>query len=223
MSTLHHPVRVVGPSELKVAEAGPTPVVWTVSKATEDWQQDLSPFFLGPVPLYSGKQSRCMENAWQYAKVYADQVDDAQNPSAAYWAWAEAGWARTAVRYPKGKGAKPLYLWWEGEKLGYFEARRRVYWPLYRDAVRKTHGFSRLQVLHRKGPLTLFDFDGFDHERQGLGLRQVSTQTTRPMGHAFILKAMLLYGDTVSPDDLDADLSAEMARYTAPDPQTRLF
>ena len=63
-----HPVRVVGPRDRK--QAGET-VVNTTSRA--GWSSDLSPFLLGPVPLYKGapiEESQTMENAWQYAKVY---------------------------------------------------------------------------------------------------------------------------------------------------------
>lgn len=163
-----------------------------------------------------------MENAWQYAKAYRPFLDAQGNPTEKYWSWAKAGWAGAAVRYPMGKGAKPEYLLWGEERLGYLEARKRVYWTLYRDAVRTTEGFSRLVELHRAGPLTLFDYDGYDHELRGMGLRQVSDYPNRPMGHAFVLKAMLLYGVAVEAEDLDKDLVAEAKRTTLPsDPEAQ--
>ena len=32
--------------------------------------QGLSPFFLGPIPMYGGLEAKNMENAWQFSKVY---------------------------------------------------------------------------------------------------------------------------------------------------------
>ena len=75
---------------------------------------------LGPVPLYSEMWSQNMENAWQYAKVYAQYEFDMN----AYWAWAQAGWNNPwAVRYPMGKGARPAYSLWAGDRLDYIAAR----------------------------------------------------------------------------------------------------
>lgn len=192
-----HAVRVVGPRESRQRFDGP--LVWTVSKA-EDWQRELSPFHLGPVPLYGGRKALCMENAWQFAKVYARHVGADGQILSDYWPWAADGWRRPAVRYPMGKGAKPQFLLWDSARLGYIEARKEVYWRLYRDAVRQTTGYRRLLEMHRQGPVNLFDFDGFDHDALGMSLRDVIAQTARPMGHAFVLKAMLLYGEDIEAD-----------------------
>lgn len=209
-------IRIIGPRQLKEAQQAGERIVWTTSQSTQDWQQELSPFFLGPVPLYDGMRSKCMENAWQFSKVFATHADAEGNPTEAYWRWARDGWARSAVRYPMGKGVKPLYLLWDGQRLSYTQARRQVYWPLYRDAVAKTDGFARLRELVEEGPVSLFDFDGYDHEAMGMSLLQVANYTARPMGHAFVLKAMLLHGTGVSPEDL-----GELE--TAQPSQTELF
>jgi hypothetical protein len=34
-----------------------------------------------------------------------------------------------------GRGAKPEYSLWDGERLDYIEARKRIYAPLYARAV----------------------------------------------------------------------------------------
>lgn len=102
-----------------------------------------------------------------------------------------------------GKGRKPLYLLWEGEKLGYVEGRLRVYWRLYRDAVKGTDAFARLKWMHDSGQrVVLFDFDGYDHDEKGVPLSDVLLDDSRPMGHAFVLKSMLLFGAEVEPDDV---------------------
>lgn len=196
-------IRIVGLKERNSVKPHEL-LVDTTSKSASAWTTDLSPFHLGPCPLYDGLVSKTMENAWQYAKVYADHVGVDGAPNAAYWAWAREGWGRDqAVRYPRGKGARPEYSWWAGQRLDYVQARQQVYWPLYRDAVARTAGFARLKALYEAGQaLVLFDFDGFDHDARGQSLGDVLLQTLRPMGHAFVLKAMLLHGPAVSPEDL---------------------
>lgn len=226
-------IRVIGPRELgavrksSAGEAeGDSSVVSTVSKSPTEWERDLSPFHLGPVPLYTGGQSRCMENAWQYAKVYAEHVGASGEILPQYRLWAEDGWSRPAVRYPMGKGAKPEFMLWGNERLDYVSARKKVYWPLYRDAVRKTRGFERLQELHARGDLSLFDFDGYDHELRKMSLLAVANFAARSMGHAFVLKAMLLYGPDVAIEDLEPDFEQEQERFYGPAPaalQDELF
>lgn len=165
-------IRVIGPAELPGHRAHPG-LVDATSKSPELWTTELSPFHLGPVPLYGGRTSRTMENAWQYAKVYRQHLDENQRPSDAYWRWAEEGWANPrAVRYPMGKGAKPAYSLWEGEQLGYIDARLKLYWPMYQNAVVQTRGFEKLaQLAASLEEVVLFDFDGCQSPRpEGRGL-----------------------------------------------------
>ena len=82
------------------------------------WRQ-LSPMLLGPVALATGRgivRAHSVENAWQYSKVYSvgplgqPFVDAAGEPNDAYYSWARAGWeSPAAVRFPMGRGARPLY------------------------------------------------------------------------------------------------------------------
>lgn len=215
MSANH--ILVVGPRESRASYAH-LPVVFTVSKA-EDWQRELSPFHLGPSPLYGGHVARCVENGWQFSKCYARDIGPAGEILPSYLPWARDGWARPAVRYPMGKGAKPEFCLWDGQRLGYVEARKQVYWRLYRDAVRQTDGWKRLVEMHERGPIALWDFDGFDHDRQGMPLSAVIEQTRRPMGHAFVLKAMLMYGTGIEADDI-AGLESPAPTVPAPSPDT---
>lgn len=188
------PVRVVGPRD-HVPGSIPPGVVNTTSRS-DTWSRGLSPFFLGPIPLYEGAsvpESVNMENAWQYAKVYDCHVGLDGDPGPAYFDWAAKGWQDPkAQRYPMGKGAKPLYTWWEGERLTYIEARKRVYFLFYARAVVKTEAFERLLDLHRFGPgVTLWDFDGYDHHALGMDFKDVLNDETRKMGHAFVLAFLL--------------------------------
>lgn len=168
-------------------------IINTTSSALTSWETDLSPFFLGPCELYDGRTAKKFENLWQFAKVYKKHADADGSPTADYWTWAEAGWAdERAHRYPMGRGAKPLYSLWKGEKLGYIQARKQIYAPLYAAAVRKTAGFAQLTKLYNESKeLILRDYDGYDHLLLGVSLSNVLNNPNRKMGHAFVLAALL--------------------------------
>jgi uncharacterized protein DUF6939 len=148
---------------------------------------DFSPFTLGPVMLYSNTWSRNMENGWQYAKVYPEHVQD-------YWTWAKAGWDNPrAVRYPMGKGAKPLYSLWCGEGLGYIAARKRIYMPLYSQAIRfyRPASLQWLREQAARGDIAIKDYDAYDHRTLGYSWDDVINDPSRKMGHGFVLAMML--------------------------------
>ena len=166
---------------------------------SKGWEQGLSPFFLGPIDLYMGLTSVNFENAWQYAKVYGPHTNTAGDPTQKYWDWAKKGWADSwAHRYPMGKGAIPLYSLWEGKRLGYIEARKKIYIPLYSKAVKETHAFKHLRGIlaeaEKEGKdLYVRDFDGYSNKRLGMTYDDVINCESKKMGHGFVL-AMLLDG-----------------------------
>lgn len=190
-------VRIVGPKDYLPGHL-PSDVVNTTSRS-QTWSVGLSPFFVGPIPLYPGagiEQAQNMENAWQYSKVYEHQVGLDGLPSPAYFEWARQGWASTrAERYPMGKGAVPLYSWWDGQALPYIEARKRIYFPLYAKAVAQTEAYEKLVDTYEPfRSLTLWDFDGYDHHALGMTFKDVLNCPTRKMGHAFVLGFLLERG-----------------------------
>ncbi len=152
----------------------------------------LSPFVLGPVATYDGLVSRNMENAWQFSKVYKGQLIGGEIPPA-WFKWRDMGWAdRKAHRYPMGRGAVPQFSWWDGERLGYVEARKRIYAPVYAKAVEDTVAFDMLNNLYQRGDdLVLLDYDAYDHHALGMHLTEVIDDPKRKMGHAFVLAMML--------------------------------
>jgi hypothetical protein len=158
--------------------------------------RQFSPFLLGPVGLYEGavvSHAKNVENAWQYSKVYNSFLNSNGEPNERYFEWAKSGWLNPrAVRYPMGKGAKPEYSYWNGEKLCYIEARKKIYFPIYANSVRQTKEFKLLRTLYDAGrPITLWDFDGYDYLAQGMTLHDVIENPSRPMGHAFVIAALL--------------------------------
>ena len=167
-------------------------IVDTTSRST-NWSKGLSPFFLGPCPLYDNFIAKNVENAWQFSKVYSHHVGKDGNPTSDWWQWAVNGWSDDyAHRYPMGKGAVPLYSVWNHEKLGYIEARKAIYAPVYARAVQNTEAFKQLQELYGSSKeLVLLDFDGYDYLAAGMSLTDVLNDPKRKMGHAFVLAALL--------------------------------
>lgn len=169
-------------------------VINTTSHANV-WTRSLSPFVLGPCDLYDGYKSLNMENGWQFSKCYEYYLQEDGSVGERYFKWAQDGWNdKRAHRYPMGKGVVPLFSYWDGEKLPYVEARKKIYVPLYAKAVQQTNAFERVKKMHEEGQnLYLWDFDGYDHKRLNLTFDQVINDPNRKMGHAFVI-AMLLEG-----------------------------
>ena len=168
-------------------------LIYSVSRSS-GWSRGLSPFFIGPCELYENYTAKRMENAWQYAKVYKRHTDKNGDPTNEYFKWAVTGWSDDwAHRYPMGKGAKPEYLWWGGKKLGYIEARKKIYVPLYARAVKKTVAYKKLKHLYETSGkiIYLWEFDGYDNEKLNMSLADVLECDTKTMGHSFILARML--------------------------------
>jgi len=170
-------------------------VVVTVSKSN-DWSKGLSPFVLGPCKLYGDYVAKNMENSWQFAKVYPEHIEGGEiAPS--YFEWAKKGWEDSrAHRYPMGKGAIPEFSYWDGEKLSYVEARKKIYIPLYYKAVKETFAFARLRDIYEEQKaegrnLYLIDFDAYRHKSMGMSYKDVIHCAERKMGHAFVLAMAL--------------------------------
>jgi len=159
--------------------------------------RELSPFVLGPIDTYlPNVRSENFENLWQYSKIYKEHFSIDEDLILPVWyKWREAGWANPrAVRYPMGKGIKPEFSYWDGNRLGYIEARKMIYAPIYAKYVIKTDSYARLKALYStRVEITLKDYDAYDHLVMGMSLIDVINNPKRKMGHAFVL-AMLLQG-----------------------------
>ncbi len=178
------------------AGSDPHCTVIDTTSASLNWTMGLSPFHLGPCPLYDGYVAQKMENAWQFSKLYAQHSDGLCNPTAEYWRWAQQGWSdMRAHRYPMGRGAKPVCSIWNGYRHDYISARKNIYCPLYCNAVKTTVAWQQLKALTQNNiPILLLDYDGYQSDRS---LHQILHDPTRIMGHAFVLAMMLCYGEDV--------------------------
>ncbi|CAF1410013.1 unnamed protein product [Adineta steineri] len=142
---------------------------------------------------------------WCLQFIYQQFTDeDGESPSEAYWKWAENGWNDSKPhRFPLGrKAGKPLYSLWNGKRLGYIEARKTIYAPLYAKYVEQTDAYKKLNDIYikyccgdmndkQKRPMALLDFDGWDHLGQGYSLEEVIDKEKPKMGHAFVLAGLL--------------------------------
>jgi hypothetical protein len=163
---------------------------------SKTWSQYLSPMHVGEIYSDNGIALN-MENFWQYAKVYPYHVDENENPTYKYFEWKNKGYNKKwGDRYPAGKGAIPLYTWYCGEKLGYIEAREKLYYKYYKEAVIKTEAFKRLKsewinCLENNIDLILLDFDAYNHRKLNYSWSDILNDTERKMGHAFVLAKIL--------------------------------
>lgn len=164
-----------------------------ITSHAKDVFRTCSPFLCGPVALYGDYTARNVENAYQFAKVYREYADTNGNPTPAYFEWAQNGWSSTvAQRRPFGHRA-PLYSFWDDDKLDLVQSRRRIYIPLYSQAVVKSDGFQELRRLYQAGNrLCLIDYDAYDHEALGYQTADdIIDDAGRTLGHCFVLKFLL--------------------------------
>ena len=167
------------------------PEVSTVSSSGAS-VRELSPFILGPV-VEGSLRSENFENLWQFSKVYKTHLRADGEPSQEWFGWRAEGFAdKRAHRYPMGKGSIPMYSWWNGGKLGYIEARKKIYATIYAKYVAQTVCYSLLEELYKEhDEVTLKDYDAYDHIKLGMSLINVINNPNRKMGHAFVLAMML--------------------------------
>lgn len=155
--------------------------------------RELSPFVLGPIKTYiPGIYSQNFENLWQFSKVYKEHLEGGEPGFKWRW-WRNEGWENPiAIRYPMGKGRKPEYSYWNGEHLGYIEARKKIYAPIYAEYVAGTKSYRILEGIYQSGTtLVLKDYDAYDHLKLGMTLVDVINNPDKKMGHAFVLAMML--------------------------------
>ena len=147
----------------------------------------LSPFIAGPCSMPDGRTAKRMENAWQFSKVYGRHLDEDEFPNEDWWEWSNKGFAdEWAHRYPMGKGAIPAYTWYGHKKLGYLEARKQVYVPLYAKAIQDTPELAELKAVQQD--LWLVDYDGYETTDD---FATCLANPKRKLGHAFVVKALL--------------------------------
>lgn len=182
-------IKLIGPRDPK------HPNAINVTSSGNSWGRNLSPMILGPVLVPNRGYASCIENAWQYSKVY-DIHDSDGKPSNQWYFWSQKGYKTSrGVRYPMGKDARPLYSYWDNTKMDYITARKNIYMPMYKDLALKSGWFDKLKELYLiEGEIVIWDYDAYDYLDMGLTAEQVINDPTKILGHGHIL-AMMLNGE----------------------------
>jgi hypothetical protein len=164
-------------------------VINTTSRST-NWTKGLSPFIIPAGHLYDNFYAKNIENAWQFAKVYPEFVDENDNIKPEYFVWANKGWTSNfAYRYPMGRDAKPLFSYWDGKRLDYISARKQIYVPLYGKNLMKTKAFAKLLDIYRNATqdIYLVDFDGYNHIQKKMTIKDCIDDPKKKFGHSFVI------------------------------------
>lgn len=194
----------------------------TTSQAT-GWSKELSPFL-----LHCEKYpSVTVENLWQYSKFFDCHGElyicgneeiplpikiaktqsslllrevQAYDGFAAFKKWANEGMSqRKSVRYPLGKGNKPICSLIRIDNkffaMNYVQARQLLYIPAYATAVIKTDAYKRIEELYQNGKdIALVDFDAHNDP---FGFNHQVNDTSAILGHSAVLTALLTNRITV--------------------------
>ena len=169
-------------------------IVIDVTSNSSSFGRLLSPFNLGPVHLYDEYIAQSVENGYSFSKIF-EQFDNGNGePTSLYLDWAKAGWEnQKPIKYPLGAWSKHLYFWWDGKKISKKEGFKKIFTPLYKEAVLKTTAYQKLKDMCKNSnkDIYLIDYEGFDYEFLGLSLKDVFDQDDFPIGQGFVLLGML--------------------------------
>jgi hypothetical protein len=189
---------------------------------------DLSPFVL------TDDKGRLLENVWQFAKVYSKvhpqnqfnrysgvvtwhhpgetHVDNNDVLTPGYFKWRERGMTNEyPVRYPNGYKGKDecLYCLWENERLGYIEARKRVYCgeyikyhntPHFKQLKNMLNDGVNLNIVEVDGPNTALQYPPYNQiglTNPGMDIneenvRMLLNDPRNPFGHGYVIATLLL-------------------------------
>lgn len=142
----------------KLAKLHPGATILDLTSRGEHPWVKFSPFWPHgdiPVPFSPGVVSQSVEGAWQALKVFerAD-VDPAKLEITNM-----VGLKRTVKRFGRCLGHREGLA---GERLlGYIEARRAIYLPLYHHVLRErlSDELARLRELAERGPVVVLDYE----------------------------------------------------------------
>lgn len=149
------------------------------SKAEPPWVR-FSPFFPHggiPVPFSPGVTTSSVEGAWQALKVFATADVDAGKLRITDM----KGLKRSVARHGRCLGHREGM---QGTRLlGYIEARKAIYLPLYHFVLRERlqPELARLRELAGSGPLVLLDYE----------TNADVDDASRPLSHAALVIAWL--------------------------------
>lgn len=170
-------------------------LVINTTSTSDTWSRNLSPFYL-KTKSYDNIVS-CVENVYQSSKVYKCHLDSNNEPNKEWYIWrTKILNSKKPIRYPMGKGSKPEYLYWDGNHYGYLDSRRKIYAPLYGNAVQQVYAYQRLirEYIRSKDngfDIYLKDFDAYDFHSMNKSFEQCLDDPNMKFGHSFVLYYLL--------------------------------
>jgi len=171
--------------------------------------KEMSPMYLGPV-------GDCLlfENYWQYGKKFKELGHAVSRDK--WLKFRERGCKRKkGDRHPSGTKSKEVLYQYEkngktfnkwryyvayiaeygGIEMGYIEARKRVYVPVYSELVSETNAFKGLKKLVDSGQsVMILDYDGPKKTTEVTEkvLRTALNDPSRPFGHGYVIASLLI-------------------------------
>jgi hypothetical protein len=124
---------------------------------------------------------------WQFLKIWPDEPGWSEEEAM------EAFRATVAIRYPRGRGAAATGAYWaeNRSRLGYVEARKRIYIPCYKEMLEtpdRVHVLERLRELAMQRNVWVWDPDSYDYHGHGLSdIVDTVNYEKRPFAHAFLV------------------------------------
>jgi hypothetical protein len=181
---------------------------------------------LGPVYTYKIEKKYIkwdiyglnIEDCWQCSKVYPAHLENIDHTKSNKWLknWEQYSkigrFSNEARRHriPKGKWIDkmqqithknkniPLFSYFEGEKLSYIQARKKMYMLWYEQLCKKQNTFLDLYHRHLNGEnFILFDYDGLQHDKYNFDINKellikLIDNNNIPFGHGLVLACCLL-------------------------------
>jgi hypothetical protein len=142
----------------KLAKLHPGAAILDLTSRGEHPWVKFSPFWPHgeiPVPFSSGVASMSVEGAWQALKVFERADVDPSKLEITNM----VGLKRTVKRFGRCLGHREGLA---GERLlGYIEARRAIYLPLYQHVLRENlcDELAQLRALAERGPVVVLDYE----------------------------------------------------------------
>jgi len=169
----------------------------------------LSPMKISPVFDINGfLYGLTIEDAWQASKVFPWHLNNYVGDMKWYPSWHK--WSRQCRFSGEGKRHRskgnvvnninkniPLFSFYNGHRLSYFEARKCMYMPWLSDEIQNESAYLDLLYRHKSGQdIILLEPDGVHPEvAQDLTptiIDQLYQDTSRPFGHGLVIASTLL-------------------------------
>ena len=155
-------------------------IIDVTSKGAQPYVK-FSPFYpIGniPVPYSEGVEAQSVEGVWQGLKVFEEHDVDASK----FEITSMRGLKRTVRKFGKPKGHRKGMK--GTELLGYIDARKQIYLPMYKWVLenRLKQEVAQLKSIFKQHDLVLLDYETNEDINDG----------RKPLSHAALVKQYLL-------------------------------